>query len=189
MGETMKKRKEDIEQILGIFDQFDRQTIRRAVISIGMDKEFLQPAEPAQIPGPWAVYPSVMFPLAAASSILPTLSMQIDAVQKRLFERKIRECLYEKEVEEEEKGIGMFAFELFDGVYEKLNQRTKDKYGDDREEIDAMTDLALDNLVKDGQVKWIDDEQEQDGATYPGYWTLTSKGRKEYEKKPPHKKE
>lgn len=90
-------------------------------------------------------------------SELATLTITIDGLTKRLFERKILEST---PWGFDEKGVllGISTRELFDRVYESLGRNTLEKY--DREQIDAMTDIALDDMVEKRQVQY-DFETEQ----------------------------
>jgi hypothetical protein len=93
-----------------------------------------------------------------------TLTITVDGLTKRLFERKIRQCIpwtFEEE--------GVTVGELFECVYENLGRQTLEKY--DREQVAAMTDIALDDLEEDGQVRY-DYEAKQ--------WIITAKGYGEY---------
>lgn len=80
-----------------------------------------------------------------------TVTITVDGLDTRLFERKIRECIPRGF---DEKGVllGIPTGELFNCVYESLSEKAKERY--DRDEADAMTDIALDNLGEDGQIEY-----------------------------------
>lgn len=86
----------------------------------------------------------------------PTMTITVDGLAIRLFERKIRECT-PWEYDDEGVLLGIPTGELFDCVYESLSEKAKEKY--DRDEADAMTDIALDNLGEDGQIVYRENEQ------------------------------
>jgi len=100
-----------------------------------------------------------------------TVTITVDGLTIRLFERKIMECLPSFREDE-----GIPTGELFDCVYESLSNKAKEIY--DRDEADAMIDIALDNMADDGQVEF------EYGANQ---WKSTPRGYNEYEKK--HKME
>jgi hypothetical protein len=104
-------------------------------------------------------------------SEVATLTITVDGLTKSLFERKIRECTpwgYEEGVR-----LGISTKELFDRVYESLGWKTLEKY--DRQQCDAMTDIALDDMVEKRQVEYdYDIEQWRQGhsADYEmKHWT------------------
>ena len=85
-----------------------------------------------------------------------TVNITVDGLTLRLFERKIRECIpwgYDEGVR-----LGISTRELFEYVYETLGWKTKEKY--DRQQCDAMTDIALDSLVEKSRIEY-DYENEQ----------------------------
>jgi len=92
------------------------------------------------------------------------VNIAVDGITKRLFERKIMERLPSFREEE-----GVPTGELFDYVYENLGPNTLEKY--DREQCDAMTDIALDDLEDNEQVLY-DQAAKQ--------WILTVKGHYDY---------
>jgi hypothetical protein len=92
------------------------------------------------------------------------VNIAVDGITKRLFERKIMECLPSFREEE-----GIPTGELFDYVYENLGPKTLEKY--DREQCDAMTDIALDDLEDNERVLY-DQAAKQ--------WILTAKGQYDY---------
>ena len=81
----------------------------------------------------------------------PTMTITVDGLAIRLFERKIRECITWG-YDDEGALFGIPTKELFDCVYESLSEKAKEKY--DRDEADAMTDIALDNLGEDGVIEY-----------------------------------
>jgi hypothetical protein len=93
-----------------------------------------------------------------------TVTITLDGITKRLFERKIMECLPSSREE-----VGIPTGELFDYVYENAGRNTLEKY--DREQIDAMTDIALDDL-EDNEYVLYDQVAKQ--------WMMTPKGNYEY---------
>ena len=92
------------------------------------------------------------------------VNIAVDGITKRLFERKIMERLPSFREEE-----GVPTGELFDYVYENLGPKTLEKY--DREQCDAMTDIALDDLEDNERVLY-DQAAKQ--------WILTAKGQYDY---------
>ena len=84
-------------------------------------------------------------------SEVATLTITVDGLTKRLFERKIRECT-PWGFDDEGVLLGISTKELFDRVYESLSEKTKEIY--DRDESDAMTDIALDDMVEKRQVQY-----------------------------------
>ena len=90
-------------------------------------------------------------------SEVATLTITVDGLAKRLFERKIKECT-PWGFDDEGVLLGISTKELFDRVYESLSEKTKEVY--DRDESDAMTDIALDDMVEKRQVEY-DFEAEQ----------------------------
>jgi len=92
------------------------------------------------------------------------VNIAVDGITKRLFERKIMERLPSFREEE-----GVPTGELFDYVYENLGPNTLEKY--DREQCDAMTDIALDDMEDNEQVLY-DQAAKQ--------WILTAKGQYDY---------
>ena len=85
----------------------------------------------------------------------PTMTITVDGLAIRLFERKIRECT-PWGYNDEGVRLGISTEELFDCVYESLSEKAKEKY--DRDEAYAMTDIALDNLGEDRQIEYEDDQ-------------------------------
>jgi len=85
----------------------------------------------------------------------PTMTITVDGLAIRLFERKIRECT-PWGYDDEGVLLGIPTEELFDCVYESLSEKAKEKY--DRDEADAMTDIALDNLGEDKQIVYEDEQ-------------------------------
>ena len=84
----------------------------------------------------------------------PTMTITVDGLAIRLFERKIRECTpwgYDEGVR-----LGIPTEELFDCVYESLSEKAKEKY--DRDEAYAMIDIALDNLGEDRVIEYEDEQ-------------------------------
>ena len=86
-----------------------------------------------------------------------TVNITVDGLTLRLFERKIRECT---PLGFDDKGVrlGLPTKELFECVYESLGWKTLEKY--DRQQCDAMTDIALDSLVEKSRIEY-DYENEQ----------------------------
>ena len=85
-----------------------------------------------------------------------TVNITVDGLDMRLFERKIRECTpwgYDEGVR-----LGIPTRELFDCVYESLSEKAKEKY--DRDEANAMIDIALDNLVDKRQIEYDHDNEQ-----------------------------
>ncbi len=82
---------------------------------------------------------------------LVTVTITVDGLAARLFERKIRECI-PRGFNEQGVLAGIPTGELLDCVYESLSEKAKEIY--DRDEADAMTDIALDNLGEDGVIEF-----------------------------------
>ena len=80
-----------------------------------------------------------------------TVTITVDGLAIRLFERKIRECI-PRGFDEQGVLAGIPTGELFNCVYESLSEKAKEIY--DRDEADAMTDIALDNLGEDGVIEF-----------------------------------
>jgi len=93
-----------------------------------------------------------------------TVAITVDGLTKRLFERKIMEGI-PWSFEEEGVSTGV----LFNYVYMNAGQNTLGTY--DREQINAMTDIALDDL-EDNEYVLYDQATKQ--------WIMTSKGHSEY---------
>jgi hypothetical protein len=93
-----------------------------------------------------------------------TVAITVDGITKRLFERKIMEGIPWSSEEE-----GVSTGVLFNYVYMNVGQNTLGTY--DREQIDAMTDIALDDL-EDNEYVLYDQVTKQ--------WIMTSKGHYEY---------
>ena len=81
-----------------------------------------------------------------------TVTIMVDGLAIRLFERKIRECIPYGFDEQGFRVGGIPTGELFDRVYESLSEKAKEIY--DRDEADAMTDIALDNLGEDRVIEY-----------------------------------
>ena len=84
-------------------------------------------------------------------SEVATLTITVDGLTKRLFERKIRECT-PWGFDDEGVLLGISTRELFDRVYESLSEKTKEIY--DRDDADSMTDIALDDMIEKRQVQY-----------------------------------
>ena len=78
------------------------------------------------------------------------VNIAVDGLAMRLFERKIRECI-PRGFDENGIQLEIPTRELFDCVYESLSDKAKEIY--DRDEADAMTDIALDSLVENRQIE------------------------------------
>jgi len=85
----------------------------------------------------------------------PTMTITVDGLAIRLFERKIIECTPWR-YNDEGIRLGISTEELFDCVYESLSEKAKEKY--DRDEAYAMTDIALDNLGEDRVIEYEDEQ-------------------------------
>ena len=103
-------------------------------------------------------------------SEVATLTITVDGLSKRLFERKIRECT-PWGFDDNGVLLGIPTRELFECVYESLSDKTKEKY--DRDEAYAMTDIALDDMVERGHIVYEDEQWRlRNTGEYPmRHWT------------------
>jgi len=85
----------------------------------------------------------------------PTMTITVDSLAIRLFERKIIECTPWR-YNDEGIRLGITTEALFDYVYESLSEKAKEKY--DRDEAYAMIDIALDNLAEDSVIGYEDEQ-------------------------------
>jgi hypothetical protein len=95
-------------------------------------------------------------------SEVATLTITVDGLTKRLFERKIRECT-PWGFDDEGVLLGISTKELFECVYESLSEKVKEQF--DRDEAYAMTDIVLEDMVERGHIVYED-----------GQWRLRNTG-------------